>query len=468
MTTADLQATTAARLDALTAAVASDVGEAVDRAGVLVALSGGPDSVALLDLTTTWARRRGRPVAAAHFHHGLRPGAADADRAFCTELCATLDVPLHTGHGDPRPVARQRGRGLEDAARQLRLDFLERTRAGAGLTAIALGHHRDDQTETVLLNLLRGSGLDGLRGMPARRGRLMRPLLPVRRAALLQELARRGLSWREDATNRDGSNRRGRVRCELLPLIRDIFGPGAQDAPARLADLVAGDLDLLDDLAGRAANGHRGPPLPGHHGPSLACAVAAEPEALARRVIHRWLADVLPEPPERIHVEDVLAWLRTGQSGTGLDLPGPVRLERVFDRVGAAGPPPPPVDPAAWRVHVRPLATVPSPVPPARGGPDRWELVCPADALQGGLHVRAARAGERLRPLGRGGTRKLSDLFQESRVAASHRAAVPVVADDAGPLWVPGVVQDERTRVLPSCRQALTIILERRRSDPVT
>jgi tRNA(Ile)-lysidine synthetase-like protein len=126
------------------------------------------------------------------------------------------------------------------------------------------------------------------------------------------------------------------------------------------------------------------------------------------------------------------------------------------------------VDPAAWRVHVRPLATVPSPVPPARGGPDRWELVCPADALQGGLHVRAARAGERLRPLGRGGTRKLSDLFQESRVAASHRAAVPVVADDAGPLWVPGVVQDERTRVLPSCRQALTIILERRRSDPVT
>ncbi len=488
MSTSDLTVRIHARLDELAAAVAAadgptpdtdgptpDTGEPTLAAGgstpdpgVLVALSGGPDSVALLALTVGWGRERGRPVAAAHFHHGLRGAAADADQRFCAELCGALGVPLTTGQGDPRGLARQRGRGLEDAARELRLAFLERTRRSADLAAIATGHHRDDQTETVLLRLFRGTGLDGLRGMAPRRGRLIRPLLDVPRGELLAWLDREGLSWRQDTTNTDGSNRRGRVRCELLPLVRDIFGPGAAAAPARLAELAATDLDLLDHLADQAATRHLGEPLAGHHGASLGCAVVGEHPAIARRVVRAWLERSLPGDLARVHVIEVLDWLAAGQSGTGLDLPGPVRLERVFDRVGPAGPAPPPLDPAAWRVRAEPLAATPDPVPPAGGGPDRWQLVCPAAALRGNLQVRAPRQGDRLRPFGLGGTRKLNALLQEKRVPAARRPAVPVVADAEGPLWVPGVAQDERTRVLPSCQQAVTIILERRRSDPDT
>ena len=469
MNTSDLTARTHRQLDELVgaaAAAAAAAGEPAGEPGVLVALSGGPDSVALLALTAGWAARQGRPVAAAHVHHGLRGAAADADQRFCADLCARLGVPLTTGRGDARGLARQRGRGLEDAARELRLAFLERTRAQAGLAAIATGHHRDDQTETVLLRLFRGTGLDGLRGMAPRRGRLIRPLLGEPRSALLAWLEARGLAWREDASNADGSNRRGRVRHELLPLVRDIFGPGAGTMPARLAELAATDLDLLDHLAAEAAARHLGPPLTGHHGPSLARGITAEHPAIARRVVRAWLEGILTADLARVHVVEVLDWLAAGQSGTGLDLPGPVRLERVFDRVGPAGPAPPPVDPSAWRVQVEPLAAIPDPIPPAGGGPDRWQLVCPAGALQGNLHVRAPREGDRLRPLGLGGTRKLNALLQEKRVPVALRPAVPVVADARGPLWVPGVAQDERTRVLPSCEQAVTIILDRRRSDP--
>jgi len=471
MPASELIKRTAEALDALVAAAATEGAAGPGAPGVLVALSGGPDSVALVALAGRWAQDRGRPLAAAHFHHQLRGAEADRDRDFCRRLCADLGVALHLGEGDPRGIARQRGRGLEDAARELRLAFLERTRAAAGLAAIATGHHRDDQAETVLLRLFRGTGLDGLRGIAPRRGRLIRPLLAASREEILDLLTELGLPWRMDGTNTDGSNRRGRVRCELLPLVRDIFGEGADAAPARLADLVAPDLDLLDGLTTKAAAELLGPPLPGCHGPSLACRVGELHPALARRVVRRWLVALdpggaLPADLARSHVVAVLDWLGGGQSGTGLDLPGPLRLERVFDRVGAASVPPPALDPAAWRVTVDPLAAVPDPVPPPRGGPDRWELVCPAEALAGSLVVRAIRPGDRLQPFGMSGTKKLSDLLQERRVPAAVRPTVPVVADAHGPLWVPGVAQDERTRLLPSSRQAVTINLERRRSDP--
>ena len=109
---------------------------------------------------------------------------------------------------------------------------------------------------------------------------------------------------------------------------------------------------------------------------------------------------------------------------------------------------------------------MPCPVPAAGRVADRWQLVCPADALRGNLHVRAVRPGDRLRPFGMSGTRKLSDLLQDHDVPLTLRPTIPVVVDGAGPLWVPGVAQDERTRVLPSCRQAVTITLDRRRAHP--
>lgn len=469
MTSRDLTGRVRAQLDALLPATARAHGEDPAAAGLLVALSGGPDSVALLHLATPWARATGRRLVAAHFNHRLRGEHADQDVAFCGDLCAQLEVPLVRGSGDPRALARHRGRGLEEAARHLRLRFLAEVRAAERLTAIATGHHRDDQTETVLMRVCRGTGLDGLRGLRARRGRLIRPLLGVSRAAILDHLEQRRIAWREDATNLDGSNVRSRLRRELLPLIADIFGSGAVLAPARLADLCEADADHLEKLGEVAWRSLTGgdPALPvDPHATSLPVdELLTLPVAIVRRVLRRWLQAVLPQDLELVHIEAIERWLREGQSGTGLDLPGPLRLTRDFDRVRVAQVPPPRADVAAWRVRVEPLAERPDPVPPPRRVGRSWRLIAAADGLQGDLQVRHLRPGDHMQPFGLAGHKKLSDLVREKRIPRDQRDGLLVVADRAGPLWVAGVAQAERTRVLPATRQTVTIILESRHED---
>ncbi len=455
------------QLDVLVADAASAHGEDPQAAGFVVALSGGPDSVALAAAAAAWAERHGRPLVAAHFNHRLRSHDSDRDQMFCEDLCRRLCIPLECGSGDPRAVARQRGRGLEDASRELRHQFLERVRVQHGLAAVATGHHRDDQAETVILRLFRGTGLDGLRGLRPRSGRRIHPLLVVTRAEILTALADSGLSWRDDPSNLDGSNRRSRVRRELLPLVRDIFGEGSELVPARLADLAETDLAHLDALTESAWQLVAAPPLPDHVGASLSVPPLVNLErAVARRVIRRWLREAIAHDLEQIHVDAILDWLAGGQSGTGLDLPGPVRLERVFDQVGIAGAPPPSDHADRWRLRVEPLGEVPSPPQPPRCDQGTWRLICPSDAMEGSLRLRNPRPGDRLEPFGLDGSKKLSDLMQEKRIPTARRAGLLVVEDDAGILWVPEIGQAERTRVLPSTRQAVTISVDRRRQEP--
>lgn len=461
MTRDDLTVRLRTLLDALASGAAGMHGEDPDTAGLLVAFSGGPDSMALLDLAAAWAAARARKLAAAHFNHHLRGEESARDEQFCREACHRLMVPLHCGGADPRPLARQRGRGLEEAARHLRLGFLEETRIRLGLQAVATGHHRDDQAETVLMRLYRGTGLDGLRGMRLQQGRIIRPLLAITRAEILNHLQARGLPWREDATNIDGSNTRSRIRSELLPLVQDIFGAGAALNPARLADLCEVDLAHLDDLAAAAFADLAVAPQ------DLAInGLLALPEAVKRRVVRLWLQPVLPKDLALVHVTDVLRWLAGGQSGTGLDLPGPLRLLREFDTVRVAQEPPPLDEADRWCVRVEPLSEAPASVPgPWREG-NSWRLISAADELRGALQVRAPRPGDRLRPFGLAGSKKLSDLVREKRVAVTARGNLLVVADQAGPVWAVGVAQDERTRVLPTTRRTVTISVERRRRDP--
>jgi tRNA(Ile)-lysidine synthase len=218
---------------------------------LLVALSGGADSVALLDALAALRRRRGFELVAAHLDHGLRPGAAD-DAAFCHELCAALGVPLRGGSGRVRERARAEKGGLEQAARRERYSFLRRVKEDEGAVAIAVAHTRDDQAETLLLRLLRGSGPTGLAGMRLASGDLLRPLLTVSRREVLAHLAERGLAWREDETNADPAYARNRVRNELLPYLEQRFNPRVREALARTADLIAEEASCMAGVAKRA------------------------------------------------------------------------------------------------------------------------------------------------------------------------------------------------------------------------
>jgi tRNA(Ile)-lysidine synthase len=288
---------------------------------IVVGLSGGADSVALADALASLRRRRGFRLVAAHLDHRLRPGSAD-DAAFCASLCATLDVPLRAGAADVRGRAAREKGGLEQAARRERYAFLRAVRDDERAAAVAVAHTLDDQAETLLLRLLRGSGATGLAGMRPRAGDLLRPLLAVSRAEVLGHLRERGLDWREDPSNADLAHRRNRVRHELMPYLEARFNPGIRDALARTASLLADESAhlrseaqaLLDGIAreadGALVLGRR--PL----------AEAATPVARAALRLALQRAGGLGQVGA-VHVERLLRLARSkAPSGRRLPLPG--------------------------------------------------------------------------------------------------------------------------------------------------
>jgi tRNA(Ile)-lysidine synthase len=213
---------------------------------VLVGLSGGPDSVALVHLLLELQRQDELSVVAlAHFNHHLRAEAADDDERFCRSFAAGLSLPLEVGHADVRAVAAAERRSVEDAARMVRYAFLEQAATRAGADAIAVGHTRDDQAETFLLRLIRGAGPRGLAGIHPRAGRVVRPLIDITRAELRAYTAERQLAFCEDATNQDLRIPRNRVRHELLPYLEREFSPNVVDVLAREASIAREDEDRL-------------------------------------------------------------------------------------------------------------------------------------------------------------------------------------------------------------------------------
>ncbi len=437
--------------------------------GLLVALSGGPDSTALLLTAVAWRGRTGRPVAALHLNHGLRGAESDGDEAFCRDLCARHDVPLTVRRVATTETAAARGAGLEEAARHLRLQAITAVLDGsAELTACALGHQRDDQLETILLRLFRGTGLDGLAVMRPVIGRLVRPLLETDRREILAFLRRQEQPWRDDSTNADGQNRRSRVRHELVPLAEAIFGPAAREAPLRLARLAAAESDTLHRLAAQAlerlAAGRDDGLLP-------AAGLTALPAPLARRVVMLALAYAAqgagigaPLLEER-HWRRLLAWLPRSRSGSAIDLCGGWRAARAFDGIALLPPEPPHAPAVRLALTVAPTDGEPVVDPIQHGCPPRplpYRLTVPEDALRGDPHLRRWEAGDRLVPVAGRHPVLVGDLLQERRIPWFRREGVLVVADRGGVLWVVGLAAAARTRILPGERRNVTL-----RLDPV-
>lgn len=355
---------------------------------ILVALSGGPDSTALLFAL----HEAGRDIAAAHYDHALREG-SDAVAGQVADLCARLGVPLIS---ERRSEPMSRG-SLQAAARTLRYAFLERARIQAGAEAVALAHTADDVVEGVSLHLLRGCGLAGLRGMPAQRGRYVRPMLGVWRREVREFLARRDIVAYEDPANTDTRFARVRVRLEILPAME-------RDRP--------GFTNRLHDVAMNAAR------------------LQEEAEMLptSAETVRRLYAEAGgPQPGlSRRHIQAMLDITGEGRGGRGVDLPGRLRFRIVGGR----------------------MQIVPShPTPQA---PSLQVGSCTGCAQSGAAHLRAGlrltigyrRPGLRMRPLGGRGTRKLQDIFVDARVPREDRDSWPLVFADGRLAWVPGVAVD--------------------------
>jgi tRNA(Ile)-lysidine synthase len=443
-------------------------------APVVVACSGGPDSVALLALA---ARGGLRPVAV-HIDHGARAGSAAE-----AEVVGEFAERLGTGFA-AETVAVPQGPNFEARARQARYEALERARERLGATAVLVGHSRDDQAETVLLNLLRGAGVAGLAGMPARRGTIVRPLLEVSRADLAAVCAALGLSPLQDPMNADPAHRRVWLRREVIPALEAGAARDLRAVLARQAALARADNDLLDSLAadllaraaGKAPGAHGAPGAGAGHGLDVAV-LAAAPEPLVRRSLRRWLG---PPPPTASHIDTVMAVVRGERRAA--ELPGGVEVGRAGGRIhrheGRGESPPSieaiPVDlPGTVTGFGVEFTSWVEKAPPVRWPDGRWTAVVDADLVGDQAVLRPPAPGERFVPLGFTGHKTVTDALAEAGIPAHARAGHPILArpglngvhtggeDPVGSaLWVVGYRIDDRVRVSPGTRRFLWLTVE--------
>jgi tRNA(Ile)-lysidine synthase len=379
---------------------------------LLVMVSGGGDSVALLDI----AHRLGASATALHVNYGLRDGAAP-DEELVRELAGRMDVPLHVHH-----VTLPAEGNLQELARDARYTLAEQLADGD----YAAAHTASDQAETVLYRLAVSPGSRALHGMAPRRGGLVRPLLEVTREEVRDYLRARGLEWREDPSNADRRFARARVRHDVLDALGEL-SPAAERNIAETARQLRDEAEVLDAAVADALAELAGPAI------SLD-ALREHPPALQRLVLRSLAGRTL----SRRELEQLRG---VGQRGTkSLDLGGGLRAVAEygtlrFTRAADAGPPPP--------VEL----TVPG---RARFGD--WELEArlegPGDVavtdLGAAVTVRAWRDGDRMRPAGLGGSKSLQDLFTDLKVPRALRRTLPVVEAEGQIVWVAGVAVDER------------------------
>lgn len=448
---------------------------------VIVAVSGGPDSVALVHVLNSLADTGEIAlVGLAHFNHRLRD-AAGRDEAFCRDLAARLALPIEIGSADVRAIAAAERASIEDAARDARYAFLEGAADRLRADRIGVGHTRDDQAETFLLRVLRGAGPRGLASIYPRVGRIIRPLIDTTRADVLEYLAARGLAYCEDETNRDLTNPRNRIRHELIPYLRQHLSPDVVSVLAREAAIARDDAEWLEQEAIEAERSCV-PSDSGTLGLDAPALRLLHP-SVARGVIRRALVGSGPGRFVNFeHVDAVLDLVRHGARG-GVDLPGQ-RVERrddrvVFTPVARRSAQPAPVSglarplPVPGEVELTGLGWA---ISTARGVADQavldavtargLEVAMLAGAVEEPLGVRTRRPGDLLRPLGLGGRKKLQDVFVDKKVDRAERDTVPLVVDARDRIvWVVGLTLDEAVRV-PAPGQAV-IFLKAKRLVPV-
>lgn len=441
-------------------------------APVLAMVSGGADSVAMLHALAGFPELADR-LAVLHVDHGLRGKASEEDADFVEALCARLGVPCAVERVDVAAIARSEGLNLEDAGRRERyrladvhLDALCTSRGVApGRGRVAVAHTRDDRIETFLMRLAQGAGATGLTSMRPVRDRVVRPLIDATREEIIGYLGGREQAWREDHTNADTDRLRSKIRHEFVPLFREV-NPGFAESLIRTLEVLADEDDLLREMGDAFARD-----FVEYDAEEIAFdrdMMATLSRPMARRAVRAALLRVFPEASrlEFEHVEKLVDGLAT--DGFAHDLPGGLRVHdeygrMVVSRTGGASPalapcllPVPGCCDLGETGMVRAEA-----VPPGLVGDDPLVAVIDADAIREGLRVAGPVDGERMRPLGMQGSKKVSDVLTDAKVPRRWRAATPVVRDGDRVVWVAGVRMSDEFKVTAGTTRAVRISWER-------
>lgn len=402
---------------------------------VICAVSGGADSVAMLHVLLSVGRELQLKIEAAHFNHHLRGAESDRDEAFVRSLCETWNVPLHIGSGDVVSRAEATGESIEEAARKLRYAFFE----SLGKT-VATAHTADDNLETVLLNLLRGTSLKGLCGIPETRGQIIRPMLSATRAEIERYLEENALSHVEDSTNAENDCVRNRLRHQIVPLLKE-ENPSAAQSVLRMSELLSQDEAYLQGLADEAL-------LRAKSGCAYRCNDLRQlPQTIRTRAIRTMLASIHAPKLSSAHILSVDRLLFSEDPSAAVSLPGSFTAMREYGLLQIRQEPPP----ASFRPVQIPLngcVTIPELSLLVRTQRiEKYDpnekyfstFLCRYDMIgkSNSLWIRPRATGDAM--MLPGGKRSLKKLFIDRKIPLSRRALIPVITDGSQILAVSSV-----------------------------
>jgi tRNA(Ile)-lysidine synthase len=436
-----------------------DEGLVAPRNAVLAGVSGGTDSVAMLIILQRLSKNLRFKLNVAHFDHGLRGEAvSEAEAAFVRGLADSLGLAFYTASSDIRALAKSQHRSLEDAARRARYDFLATTAEAAGCNVVSVGHTASDQAETVLLRIIRGTGLSGLIGMtqrsdwPFRHGRglkLVRPLLRVTYDETQAYCRAAGVQPVADETNLSPDFLRNRVRHELLPLLRQ-FNSRIEDSLVRLADAAAQDISFIESEVARLLDEHGSPLSDSGEGARRRGLPRRDfrgwPVSIRRHAVRLALTDAAGDPEgfsER-HLRDVERLVLEGKTGDRIDLPRSITAvlqRRHLELRHGGGVKPLPADavdlPLPGRLRFGGIEIAAALHQPGKGMSAEVEV----DARAAGqrIRVRRRRPGDRFQPLGMQVNKKLQDFLVDSHIPREERDSIPLFESDRGIFWAGGL-----------------------------
>jgi tRNA(Ile)-lysidine synthase len=446
---------------------------------LLVGVSGGPDSVALLDILVSFSKKRDNRLIVCHFNHLLRGEDSALDSQFVARLAEKHGLTVEIREGDVRKYARDQKLSLEDAARVLRYEFFRDVAHEYGVHKLALAHNADDQIETLILRFFRGAGLRGLAAMQSERKMkdliIVRPLLDVWKREIVAYLNDRKLSCQTDLSNFDPVFTRNRIRLELIPQLEAEYNPGIKKLLHKTADIVADDDRLLDEMA-RAAYEQCCTSEALH-----ISTLVVHDIALQRRIIRHWLAQcTVPVVPSFEQVEAICAL--TGRKGGGfgsVDLPNKKIVYRDYDFLIIGDP----LVHEMLEVH-RPVK-IPGETPvPELGVNIKTDVIetnaafalphqnekgveyFDLDQLGEALALRNWHQGDRYQPIGLKGTKKLHDIFVDAKISSRERHKIPLLVNDVGEIcWVIGYRIAESFKIKSTTRKVLRVRVDRMPPD---
>ncbi len=433
---------------------------------VVVALSGGADSCALLWCLVRLSGQFGLKLITAHFNHGLRQEQSDEDEVFCRSLAQKLDVDFLT-RKMPDPLV-PRGVSPEDYFRRERYRFLDSVAADCGANKIALGHHLQDQAETVLLNILRGSGLDGLKGfLPIRDGKYIRPLIEVTRPDITATLQDAGIDFRTDSSNSSPVYLRNRLRGELIPLLQKKYNPGIEQNLARMAEIVRRDDEWIGGHVDAILKSPRIQYCENRVTFSAEYFKSLH-ETLRFRLVKALLENLAPEGGgfSFSHIQAVVDLATNRSTGKIITLPHRLRAQKEYDFVildrkaeeRAADYKYPLTVPGTVDVKERNIQ-----LSTKRGVPEDINfnsvdrVFFDEDKIKKPLLIRNRRKGDWFEPLGTRGSQKIKKLFIDRKVPKAERESIALIADENSIIWIENMHISERVKVTHDTNNVLIL-----------